>query len=83
MSKLDKCPDRDHGDAAEALHNSAVAAAWALLAVIPKTPAGVLALATYAGDVVKAGDDWPEEWDLGLFTAIVEASATWRQSRES
>lgn len=65
-------PSPDNGrTAAEELHTRAEAAAWALLDVTPTTPAGLLALVTYAADFVVAGHDWPDGWDRRFYAVVV------------
>ncbi|MDC7789121.1 hypothetical protein PQJ75_03265 [Rhodoplanes sp. TEM] len=64
-------PDHDRGTAADALHARAEAAAWALLDVTPTSPAGLLALVTYAADFVVDGNDWPDGWDRRFYAVVV------------
>jgi hypothetical protein len=70
----------DRSEVMDRLRAGAADAAWALLEIGPTTEAGVLALASYAGDFVVAGNEWPEGWDLRLYSAIVRAAERRRRT---
>lgn len=63
--------DPDVRASTDRLREQAEIAAWALLDVMPSTPAGLLTLATYAGDFVVAGHAWPEGWDQRFYAIVV------------
>ena len=64
-------PSDDDRRRVDRLRADVEAAAWALLAEMPPSAEGLLALATYAGDFVSAGHDWPPGWDQRFYATVV------------
>ncbi|WP_146604492.1 hypothetical protein [Rhodoplanes roseus] len=71
LSAAETAPGAASRSELDRLHAAVDAAAWALLEVRPVSPEGLMALATYAGDVVAAGNEWPAGWDQRFYAVIV------------
>jgi hypothetical protein len=57
----------------------AALAAWALLEVLPNTREGLLTLIEHA---VSYGEQWPDDWQVGLLENIAEAlPELWQEGR--